>query len=184
METARLMHQYRQTVVPELQKELKLGNVNAVPKIDKVVINVGLGRALNDSRMMEVATNTLRKVTGQQPISTKAKKSIAGFKLREGQVIGLKVTLRGTNMYEFIDRLVNVVLPRSRDFHGISAKSFDPQGNYSLGLTDQSIFPELSFEETQLIHGMQINVIVKNGSSDASRELLKKLGFPFEREEN
>lgn len=183
METARLMQRYRQTIAPELQQSLGTGNIHAVPQLQKVVINVGLGRSLNDNRLMEVATTTLRKITGQQPIATKAKQSIAGFKLREGQPIGLKVTLRGARMYEFIDRLVNVVLPRARDFHGVNPKAFDPRGNYSLGIADQSIFPELTYEDTPIIHGLQVNLIIKNGTPESSRELLRRLGFPFERKE-
>ena len=157
----RLKQDYQEKYVSELQKELKLDNVNQVPVLLKVVINVGLGRAKDDKKIMEIATNTITKITGQHPVQTAAKKSIAGFKLREGNKIGLKVTLRGDKMYEFIDRLITVVLPRLRDFHGVSLKSFDNQGNYSLGMTDQSVFPELSFEETTTPHGLQVVFNVK-----------------------
>lgn len=168
-------------MVASLQKRLKIGNVHQVPKIEKLVLNVGVGRASGDSRALETATNTLRKISGQQPVVTKAKSSIAGFKLREGQPIGVKVTLRGRSMYEFIDRLISVVLPRMRDFRGLSTKAFDPQGNYSIGLRDQSVFPELSYEETTFLHGLQVN-IVTNSDRDLSLELLRELGFPFEKE--
>jgi large subunit ribosomal protein L5 len=131
---------------------------------------------------MDVATNTLRKITGQAPVETTAKKSIASFKLREGNKIGLKVTLRGNNMYEFLDRLINIVLPRLRDFHGVKAKSFDKQGNYAIGLNDQSVFPELTFEETTNVHGMEIVLVIKSKSSEHSRALLEKFGMPFEKE--
>jgi len=174
---------YNSTYKTELVKELKLDNLNQVPSLEKIVINVGLGKAKDDKKLMEVATNTLRKITGQQPVETIAKKSIAAFKLREGNKVGLKVTLRGDRMYEFLERLISLVLPRLRDFHGVSAGSFDKQGNYSLGLKDQAVFPELSFEETTTLHGMQINfsfINVKNASQ--SRALLLKFGMPFEKE--
>jgi large subunit ribosomal protein L5 len=177
----RLKTLYKDQYVKELQKELKLKNVNTVPKLEKIVLNVGLGRAKDDKKHMEVATNTLRKITGQQPIQTTAKKSIASFKLREGNKIGLKVTLRGDKMYEFLDRLVNLVLPRLRDFHGVSLKAFDNQGNYSLGLIDQSVFPELTFEETTTPHGMQVVFVINSDGKNSSMELLKKFGVPFEK---
>ncbi len=179
--TARLKRLYIDTVVKELQKELNLKNVHEVPAIEKVVINVGLGRAKDDKRLMEVATTTLRKITGQEPIQTTAKQSIASFKLREGNKIGLKVTLRGDRMYEFLDRLVNIVLPRLRDFHGVSATAFDKQGNYSLGLNDQTVFPELTFEDTPITHGMQIICVVKSEQPEHAKALLEKLGMPFEK---
>lgn len=176
-----LQNQYRQQVVGQLQSELGLGNVHQVPRIEKVVINVGAGRTLSDSRVLETAKNTLRKITGQQPVETKARKSIAGFKLRQGAPIGVKVTLRGEMMYEFLERLINVVLPRTRDFHGVSRKAFDAHGNYSLGLNDQSAFPELTYEDVNVNHGLQINIIT-NSDKDQSLSLLAALGFPFEKE--
>ncbi|HJP96186.1 MAG TPA: 50S ribosomal protein L5 [Candidatus Saccharimonadales bacterium] len=182
--TARLREDYRSKFVAELQKELKLENVNQVPKLEKITINVGLGKAKDDKKMFEAATNTLRKVTGQEPVETYAKNSIAGFKLREGNKIGLKVTLRGDKMYEFLDRLVTVVLPRLRDFHGVSLKAFDRQGNYSLGLVDQSVFPELTFDETTTVHGMQAVFSVKAMSPEHSQALLTKFGMPFEKKES
>ncbi len=178
---ARLKDLYNKNFVPELKKELELANINQVPKLEKIVINIGLGRAKDDKRLMEVATNTLIKITGQQPIQTTAKLSIASFKLREGNKIGLKVTLRGNIMYEFLDRLINVVLPRLRDFHGVSAKAFDKQGNYSIGLNDQTIFPEITFEDSSIIHGLQINFVVKSFNPIHSQALLTKFGMPFEK---
>ncbi len=180
----RLKALYFDKLVNELKTELELKNVNEVPRIEKIVINVGLGRAKDDKKLIEVATNTVTKVTGQRPVDTLAKKSIAGFKLREGNKIGLKTTLRGDRMYEFYDRLVNIVMPRLRDFHGVSNKSFDTSGNYSIGLADQSIFPELTFDETTNSHGLQINIIVKNKSKEHSKALLEKLGMPFMKENN
>ncbi len=177
----RLKQLYTESVVKELQAELGFSNPYQVPRLEKIVINVGLGKAKDDKKIMEVATNTLRKITGQQPIDTTAKKSIAGFKLREGNKIGIKVTLRDIRMYEFMDRLINIVLPRVRDFHGVSAKAFDKQGNYSLGLRDQSVFPELTFEETSNVHGLEIIFVIKAQEAGHSRALLEKLGMPFEK---
>ncbi len=179
---SRLKQLYFTQFRSQLQKELNLRNINQVPKIEKVVINVGLGRAKDDKRMFEVAANTIERITGQKPIDTFARMSIATFKLREGNKIGLKVTLRDNRMYEFLDRLINIVLPRLRDFHGVSLKAFDKQGNYSIGLTEQSIFPELTFEETAHPHGMQIVIVTTADSAGASKALLTKFGMPFEKE--
>jgi large subunit ribosomal protein L5 len=179
---ARLREVFNQVIVKELQSELAISNIHQVPKLQKIVINVGLGKAKDDKRIMEVATNTLRKISGQQPVQTVAKNSIAGFKLREGNKIGLKVTLRGDRMYEFLDRLVNIVLPRLRDFHGVKARAFDGQGNYSLGMIDQSVFPELSFEETTTPHGLQIVFVIDCEDKAHARALLLKFGMPFEKE--
>lgn len=178
---ARLKVQFRETILKDLQKELKLANIHQVPKLEKIVVNIGLGRAKDDKKVLEAAANTLRKITGQQPIQTIAKQSIASFKLREGNVIGLKVTLRDQRMYEFMDRLVNVVLPRLRDFHGVSLKAFDKQGNYSLGFTEQSAFPELSFEETTTVHGLQVVFVTTGKDPEQARALLAKFGLPFEK---
>lgn len=180
---ARLRVQYNDKFVSELQKELGLENVMQVPKLEKITINVGLGRAKDDKKVIEAATNTLRKVTGQEPVETFAKKSIAGFKLREGNKIGLKVTLRGDKMYEFLDRLITIVLPRLRDFHGVSVTAFDKQGNYSLGLTDQSVFPELTFDETTTVHGLQAVFTIKCQEPAHAQALLAKFGMPFEKKE-
>jgi large subunit ribosomal protein L5 len=179
---ARLRADYNTKFVAELQKELGLANVHQVPRLEKIVVNVGLGRAKDDKKIIEAAKNTLRKVTGQEPVETIAKNSIAGFKLREGNMIGLKLTLRGDRMYEFMDRLLNIVLPRLRDFHGVSAKAFDKQGNYSIGMTDQSVFPELTFEETTTPHGLQAVFVIKSQNRDHSKALLTKFGMPFEKE--
>ena len=180
--TARLRDQYKTAFVAELQKELSLGNVNQVPKLEKITINVGLGKAKDDKKVMEAAKNTLRKITGQQPVETIAKKSIASFKLREGNIIGLKVTLRGDKMYEFMDRLITIVLPRLRDFHGVPNKAFDRQGNYSIGMTDQSVFPELTFDETTTAHGLQAVFTIKCVEPAHAKALLQKFGMPFEKE--
>lgn len=178
---ARLKKLYVDKIAPELKNELKLANIHQVPKLEKVVVNIGLGKAKDDKRMFEVASNTLLKVTGQKPLETYARMSIATFKLREGNKIGLKVTLRGERMYEFLDRLINIVLPRLRDFHGVSLKSFDRQGNYSLGLSEQSIFPELSFEETSVAHGLQVIIVTDSHDVEHNKQLLTKLGMPFEK---
>ena len=178
---ARLKSQYSDQFIGELQKELKLENINQVPSLEKIVVNIGLGRAKDDKRLMEVATTTLRKITGQEPIQTTAKLSIAIFKLREGNKIGLKVTLRGNQMYEFLDRLINIVLPRLRDFHGVSVKAFDKQGNYSIGLNDQTVFPEITFEDSPITHGMQIVCVVNAEQPEHSKALLTKFGMPFEK---
>jgi large subunit ribosomal protein L5 len=179
----RLQEAYTGTFVAELQKELELKNVHQVPRLEKIVINVGLGRAKEDKKTIEAAKNTLRKITGQAPVETVAKNSIAGFKLREGNMIGIKLTLRGVRMYEFMDRLINIVLPRLRDFHGVSAKAFDKQGNFSIGMTDQSVFPELTFEETTTAHGLQAVFVIKAENRDHARALLTKFGMPFEKED-
>ncbi len=179
---ARLKADYNQKFAKELQKELGLKNPAQVPRLEKIVLNVGLGRAKDDKKLIEVAANTLRKITGQQPVETIAKNSIAGFKLREGNKIGLKLTLRDERMYEFLDRLVNIVLPRLRDFHGVKATAFDKSGNFSLGLTDQSVFPELTFEETTTAHGLQVVCVITGGNPAHSRALLEKFGLPFEKE--
>jgi len=179
---ARLRVEYNSALSKELIKELGLKNFHQAPKLEKIVVNIGLGRAKDDKKILEVATNTLRKITGQQPVETIAKNSIAGFKLREGNKVGLKVTLRGDKMYEFADRIITVVLPRLRDFHGVSAKAFDKQGNYSLGFTDQSVFPELTFEETTNVHGLQVVFVINCEQKEHARALLEKFGMPFEKE--
>ncbi len=182
--SARLRTLYNDTIAKDLMKELGLKNPHEVPRLEKVVVNVGLGKAKDDKKIMEVATNTLRKITGQQPIETIAKNSIAGFKLREGNKIGLKVTLRGDRMYEFVDRVITIVLPRLRDFHGVKTGAFDRQGNYSLGFVDQSVFPELSFEETTTSHGLQVVFVINAKEQTHARALLEKLGMPFQKENN
>ena len=174
---------YASQYAKELQAELGLSNINEVPKLEKIVVSVGIGKNKDDKKHYEVVRNTVTKITGQHPVDRMAKKSIAGFKIRAGMNrVGLSVTLRGARMYEFLDRLINVALPRVRDFHGVGAKGFDKAGNYNLGVTDQSIFAELSFEETQHIHGLQITFVIKAGSKTSSRALLEKFGVPFEKE--
>ncbi len=182
--SSRLKTTYSQKYAEELKTELKLDNINQVPKLKKIVLSVGLGRAKDEKKLLEVAANTLRKISAQQPIETTAKVSIASFKLREGSKIGLKATLRGDRMYEFADRLINLVLPRLRDFHGVSGRSFDKEGNYNLGFTDQSVFPELSFEDTSTPHGIQVTFVIDSLKLQHSRALLEKLGLPFEKENN
>lgn len=178
----RLKALYKDQYVKELQAELKLENVHQVPKLEKIVVSVGIGKNKDDKRHIEVVRNTLTKITGQAPVDRMAKKSIAGFKIRAGMNrVGISVTLRGARMYEFLDRLVNVALPRVRDFHGVGAK-FDKGGNYNLGIVEQSIFPELTFEETQVLHGLQVTFTIKNEDAAHSRALLEKFGVPFEKE--
>lgn len=177
----RLREKYQKQVRADLQKEAGYSNVHQIPRIEKVVVNAGVGRAVNDSKHLEAVSHTLEKVTGQHPITTVAKNSIAGFKLREGNRIGVMVTLRGERMYDFLDRLVSIVMPRMRDFRGVSTTAFDRQGNYSIGINDQSVFPELSYEETAGKHGLQINVVTTAATPEEGRLLLEKLGFPFRR---
>jgi large subunit ribosomal protein L5 len=183
-EFARLKDLFRQKLAKELQNELSLGNINDVPTLEKIVVSSGIGRFKDDKRFHETVLNTLTKVTGQKAIDRIPKKSIAGFKIRKGMgaPIGVMVTLRGNQMYEFLDRLVNVAMPRIRDFHGVSRRGFDKQGNYNLGIREQSIFPELSFEETSTLHGLEVSFVIANGSPDKSRILLEKFGIPFEKE--
>lgn len=181
--TPRLKALYNETIRKELQAELELANVHQVPKLEKIVVSVGLGKNKDDKRHYEVVKNTLTKITGQAPIDRMAKKSIAGFKIRAGMNrVGISVTLRGAQMYEFMDRFINVAMPRIRDFHGVGAKAFDKGGNYNVGINDQSIFPELTFEETQIIHGLQVTFVVANEDKAHSRALLEKFGVPFEKE--
>lgn len=178
----RLKRQYTEKFVSELQKELDIKNPHQVPKLEKIVVAVGIGKHKDDKRFHELVATTLRKITGQQPVDRMARKSIATFKIRAGMNrVGVSVTLRGARMYEFLDRLTNVALPRVRDFHGIGAKGFDKNGNYSLGITDQSIFPELSFEDTQIVHGLQVTFVIANEDKAYSRALLEKFGLPFEK---
>jgi large subunit ribosomal protein L5 len=180
--TARLRTAYNTSLAAELGKELALSNPHLVPRLEKITLNVGLGKAKDDKKVIEAAANTLTKITGQKPVETFAKKSIASFKLREGNKIGLKVTLRGDKMYEFLDRLITVVLPRLRDFHGVSNKAFDRQGNFSLGMIDQSVFPELTFDETTTVHGLQVVFTIKCVEPAHAKLLLEKFGMPFEKE--
>lgn len=180
----RLKEQYHNTLAKELAQSLSLTNRHQVPCLDKIVVSVGVGRALQDSKHLEQAVATLTKITGQKPVITKARKSIATFKLRDGNEIGATVTLRGDRMYYFLDQLVNVVLPRIRDFHGVKANAFDPQGNYSIGIKEQTVFPQISYEDATTTHGLQINIITSGRDKEASRALLAGLGMPFEKGAN
>ena len=181
--TPRLKALYKNTIVKELQAELKLANIHQVPKLEKIVVSVGIGKNKDDKRYYEAVRNTITKITGQAPVDRMAKKSIATFKIRAGlNRVGISVTLRQARMYEFLDRLINVSLPRVRDFHGVSAKAFDKSGNLNLGVVEQSIFPELSFEETQILHGLQITMVISGGNATYSRALLEKFGIPFEKQ--
>lgn len=176
---ARLKDKYLNEVVPGLQKQFKYTNVMAIPKLDKVVINIGLGEAVQNPKALDAALNDLTLITGQKPVVTRAKKSIASFKLREGMPVGVKVTLRGDRMYEFVDRLLSVALPRVRDFRGVSPKSFDGRGNYSLGLKEQLIFPEIEYDKIDKLRGMEIVFATTAKTDEEGRALLKLLGMPF-----
>ncbi len=176
---ARLNDYYRETVVPQLMKELGIENVMAVPKITKITLNMGVGEATTDKKVMDKAVADLAAITGQQPIVTKARKSVASFKIRDGWPIGCKVTLRREHMYEFLDRLVNVAIPRVRDFRGLNPKSFDGRGNYSMGLKEQIVFPEINFDEVDAIRGMDITITTTAATNEEGKALLKAFNFPF-----
>jgi large subunit ribosomal protein L5 len=176
---ARLRERYKEDVVPALQRELGYSNLYQVPKLEKIVVNVGLGEAIANGRALEAATNDLAQITGQQPVVTRAKKSIAAFKLRAGMPIGAMVTLRGERMYEFLDRLVSVALPRIRDFRGVSPNSFDGRGNYTLGLREQLMFPEIDYDRIDKIRGLEISIVTTAKTDDEGRRLLALLGMPF-----
>ena len=176
---ARLYDKYVTEVVPALQQKFGYKNVNQIPKIDKIVINMGLGDCKDNPKALEVAVKELEAIAGQKAITTKAKKSIANFKLREGMNIGAKVTLRGERMYEFMDRLCNVALPRVRDFRGVSPKSFDGRGNYTLGLKEQVIFPEINFDKVDKARGLNITFVTTAKDNESARALLAELGMPF-----
>jgi large subunit ribosomal protein L5 len=178
-ERPRLRTRFDKEVAPALLKELDLKNAMAVPKLHKIVVNMGMGEATQNSKILDPAVNELGQITGQKPIVTKSKKSIAAFKVREGQAIGTMVTLRGDRMYEFLDRLVNIVLPRVRDFRGVSTKSFDGRGNYTIGLHDQLIFPEISYERVDKLKGMNVTIVTTAANDNQARTLLKHLGMPF-----
>jgi large subunit ribosomal protein L5 len=178
--TPRLKTWFHETVLPRLQEELGLQNPMRVPRVEKVVINMGVGDALKDGRMLEAAVDDLTIITGQKPVVTKARKSIAGFKLREGMAIGAKVTLRGDRMWEFIDRLVAISIPRIRDFRGLNQDAFDGHGNFTLGLTEQLIFPEIDYDKVVQVRGMDITIVTTAKDDEEGRALLVALGFPFE----
>lgn len=176
---ARLLDQYKSTIAKQLAEKFKVSNVMATPRLEKIVVNMGVGRATQDKALMEHAIDSMTKITGQKPVVAKAKTSVAGFRLREGNEIGCKVTLRGRRMYEFLDRLVTIALPRIRDFRGVNPNSFDGHGNYTLGLAEQVVFPEIEADRIQHSQGMDITVVTTTSSDDQARELLRALGMPF-----
>lgn len=176
---ARLKDRYHNEVTPSLMQKFNYTSVMQVPKIEKIVINMGVGEAVGNSKVLDAAVEDLRTISGQKPVITRAKKSIAGFKLREGMPIGVKVTLRGERMYHFMDKLFNVVLPRVRDFRGVSNKAFDGRGNYTLGLKEQLIFPEIEYDKIDKVRGMDVVIVTTAKSDEESRELLAQMGMPF-----
>jgi large subunit ribosomal protein L5 len=176
---ARLKDRYKSEIAPAIAKEFGIKNPMAVPRIEKVVVNMGMGEAIANAKILDTAVDELRVVTGQKPVTTKAKKSIASFKLRQGMNIGTMVTLRGDRMYEFLDRLISVALPRVRDFRGISPKAFDGRGNYTLGIREQLIFPEIDFNKVDKTRGMNISIVTTAGNDEQARALLKAIGMPF-----
>ena len=176
---ARLKEKYKNEIAPALAKEFDIKNPMAIPKVDKIIVNMGVGEAIANAKVLDTAAEELRSITGQKPVVTKAKKSIAAFKLRQGMSIGTMVTLRGERMYEFLDRLISVALPRVRDFRGISAKAFDGRGNYTLGVREQLIFPEIDFNKVDKTRGMNISIVTTARNDEQARSLLKALGMPF-----
>ena len=176
---ARLKEKYNKEIAPQIAKEFDIKNPMAIPRLEKIIVNMGMGEAISNSKILDVAVEELRVITGQKPVITKAKKSIASFKLRQGMNIGTMVTLRGERMYEFLDRLISVALPRVRDFRGISGKAFDGRGNYTLGIREQLIFPEIDFNKVDKTRGMNISIVTTAKTDEQSRALLKALGMPF-----
>ena len=176
---SRLREKFQKDIAPALQKELELKNPMAVPRLHKIVVNMGVGEATQNAKVLDPAVAELGQITGQKPVVTKAKKSIAAFKVREGQPIGAMVTLRGERAYEFLDRLINVVLPRVRDFRGVSTKSFDGRGNYTLGLRDQLIFPEIDYAKVDKLKGMNVTIVTTAKNDNEARALLRSFGMPF-----
>lgn len=177
----RLKEKYINNIVPELRDKFNYKNINEVPKLEKIVVNIGCGDASSNSKMLEAAMKDLETITGQKPVATKAKKSIATFKLRQGQAIGCKATLRGENMYNFLDKLISITLPRVRDFRGISNKAFDGRGNYTLGLTEQLIFPEIEYDNVVKVRGMDIVFVTTAKTNKEAYDLLKGFGMPFKK---
>ncbi len=177
--STRLRDKYQNDVVPALLEEFNFKNVMMVPAIKKIVLNIGVGEAIDNSRALDAAVNDLTIITGQKPVVTRAKKSVANFKLREGRAIGVKVTLRGERMWALLDRLISVALPRTRDFRGVNPDAFDGRGNYTLGLREQLIFPEIEFDKIDKVRGMEITVVTSAQNDEEGRRLLKLLGFPF-----
>lgn len=179
MADSRLQKLYVEKVVPALKKEFGYSNVHQVPKVTRVVVNIGTGRTAKDAKLQEVMVDSLRRITGQQPAIRRARKAIASFKVREGQNVGLMVTLRGRRMQEFLDKLINITLPRVRDFRGVSPAAFDGHGSYSLGLKEQTVFPEIPFDSVEKTHGLQVTIVTTAASDREGRALLKGLGMPF-----
>ncbi|HWP97422.1 MAG TPA: 50S ribosomal protein L5 [Syntrophomonadaceae bacterium] len=176
---ARLYEKYKQGIVPSLMEKFQYKNVMQVPKIDRVVMNIGVGEAIQNPKALDGAVSDLRVIAGQKPVITKAKKSIAGFKLRENMPIGCKVTLRGERMYDFLDKLINLALPRVRDFRGVSPQAFDGRGNYSLGIKEQTIFPEIEYDKIDKIRGLEVIIVTTAKTDEEARELLRGMGMPF-----
>jgi large subunit ribosomal protein L5 len=176
---ARLKERYQKEVAPAIAKEFGIKNPMAVPRVEKIVLNMGMGEAIANAKILDTAADELRAITGQKPVVTKAKKSIASFKLRQGMPIGVVVTLRGDRMYEFLDRLVSIALPRVRDFRGVSPKAFDGRGNYTIGVREQLIFPEIDFNKVDKLRGMNISIVTTARDDEQARSLLKGLGMPF-----
>ena len=177
----RLREKYKNEIIPQLEKELGIENINEVPKLEKIIVNMGVGEAATDSKLLDAAVEDLRIITGQQPMICHARKSIAAFKLRKGMAIGAKVTLRGDRMYEFFDRLVSLAIPRIRDFRGMPTTSFDGHGNYSMGVTEQLIFPEIDYDKIDRTRGMDITFVTTAKTDEAGKALLTAFGFPFKR---
>ncbi len=175
----KIIERYKDQVVPTLMSEFKYGNINQVPRVEKIVVNIGVGEAVDEPKSLDGAVADLRIITGQQPVINKAKKSIAAFKLREGRAIGTKVTLRGDRMWALLDRLINVALPRIRDFRGVSPDTFDGRGNYTIGLREQLVFPEVQYDKIDKVRGMEITVVTTAQTDEEGRRLLKLLGMPF-----
>ena len=177
----RLQEQYNKKIVPALKEKFSFGNVMQVPKILKVVVNVGVGKVKEDKKKVDQIAEDIKKITGQAPVKTRARKSISGFKVRENQIVGVTCTLRGYKMYSFLDKLINVGLPRVRDFQGVSKDAFDGHGNYHLGLKEQLVFPEISSESLENIFSMEVSIVTNAGKDESARELLKQMGFPFKK---
>lgn len=178
-----LHERYQKEIAPALRKQFSFKNVMQVPRIEKVVVNIGVGEALDNAKALEAAVGDLTTVTGQRPVTTKARKSIANFKLREGRLIGAKVTLRGDRMWAFLDRLLNIALPRVRDFRGVSANAFDGRGNYTLGIRDQLVFPEIEYDKIDKLRGMEVTIVTSARTDEHARALLQMLGMPFGKKE-
>ena len=178
----KMQEKYNQEVIPALRKAFDLKNIMQVPRIEKVVVNIGLGEAMDNPKALEAAVSDLTTITGQKPITTKARKSIANFKLREGRIIGAKVTLRGERMWAFLDRLMNIALPRVRDFRGVSPDAFDGRGNYTLGIREQLIFPEIEYDKIDKVRGMEITIVTTATTDEQARQMLELIGMPFRKE--